>query len=175
MRHFKGDANVSTPAGSYPGAGAPRPWNCSLGCCRLSTSGAFSIAAASSGASTSPSQTACWRNLVNAPSDRLRRFWFLKTRVAAAVFLDREATYRQMTRTGRVLHHGHATNILVKRVEKPTDNRSASLLCWRLADANSLGTISPSLARRTSPHPPPCAWATPASTSRRCSALRRAT
>ena len=58
-----------------------------------------------------------------------------------------------------MLQDGHAVYILVEPVEKATDKRSASLLCCRVADAGSSETISPSLARRTSPHPPPCAWA----------------
>jgi hypothetical protein len=53
----------------------------------------------------------------------------------------------------RVLQSGHAACILVKRVEKPTDNESASLLCCRVADADSPETISPRWPRRTSPHP----------------------
>jgi hypothetical protein len=43
---------------------------------------------------------------------------------------------------GRVLHRGHAAYILVEPVEKPTDNRSASLFCCRVADADSPETIS---------------------------------
>src|SRR5262249_30009975 len=62
-------------------------------------------------------------------------------------------------RTGReggwlVLQGGHAVSILVERVENPTDNRSASLLCCRVADADSSETISPRWPRRTSPHTP---------------------
>jgi hypothetical protein len=41
-----------------------------------------------------------------------------------------------------VLRSGHAARILVERVEKPTDNGSASLLCCRVADADSPETIS---------------------------------
>src|SRR5258708_38435590 len=49
-------------------------------------------------------------------------------------------------RNGLVLQGGYATCILVESVEKPTDNRSASLLCCRVADADSPETISLALA-----------------------------
>ena len=52
-----------------------------------------------------------------------------------------------------MLQSGHAARILVERVEKPTDNGLASLLCGRAADADSPETISPRWPRRTSPHP----------------------
>jgi hypothetical protein len=45
-----------------------------------------------------------------------------------------------------VLQGGHAADILVRLVEKPTDNRSASLLCCRVADAESPKMLSPALA-----------------------------
>jgi len=37
-----------------------------------------------------------------------------------------------------VLQGGHAACILVKHVEKPTDNRAAPSLCCRVVDADSL-------------------------------------
>jgi hypothetical protein len=52
-----------------------------------------------------------------------------------------------------VLQDGHAVYILVEPVEKATDKRSAPLLCCRVADAGSSETISPPLARRSSPPP----------------------
>jgi hypothetical protein len=55
--------------------------------------------------------------------------------------------------TCRVLHGGHAAYILIETVEKPTDNRLASLLHCGRVDADSSETISPSLARRTSHTP----------------------
>jgi hypothetical protein len=59
---------------------------------------------------------------------------------------------------GGVLQGGHAACILVEPVEKPTDNGLASLLCCRVADADSSETISPALAPAHFPHTPPCAW-----------------
>jgi hypothetical protein len=52
-----------------------------------------------------------------------------------------------------VLQLGDAASILVERVGKPTDNRSASLLCCRAADADSSETISPALAPAHFPTP----------------------
>ncbi len=57
-----------------------------------------------------------------------------------------------------MLRSGHAARILVERVEKPTDNGSASLLCGRAADADSPETISPRWPGAL-PQTPPCAWA----------------
>jgi hypothetical protein len=54
---------------------------------------------------------------------------------------------------GGVLQGGHAACILVEPVEKPTDNGSASLLCCRVADADSSETISPALAPAHFPTP----------------------
>jgi hypothetical protein len=62
-----------------------------------------------------------------------------------------------------VLQDGHAVYILVEPVEKATDKRSAPLLCCRVADAGSSETISPPLARGTSP--PPLRAPGPAATS----------
>ncbi len=58
----------------------------------------------------------------------------------------------------RVLQGEHAACILVERVEKPTDNRPARLLCYRAADADSPETIGPLLAPAHFPTPPPRAW-----------------
>ncbi len=54
---------------------------------------------------------------------------------------------------GRVLQRGHAACILVKRVEKPTDNRPARLLCYRVADADSSEAVHPPLAPAHFPTP----------------------
>jgi hypothetical protein len=48
---------------------------------------------------------------------------------------------------GEVLPGGHAACIVIERVENPTDNRPARLLCCRVADADSLKeAIGPALA-----------------------------
>jgi hypothetical protein len=76
------------------------------------------------------------------------------TPAAAALFLGEG----QLRDDGRVLLGGHAAYILVESVEKPTDNRSTSLLCWRVADVDSPGTFGPGVAPGAFPHTPPCAW-----------------
>ncbi len=53
---------------------------------------------------------------------------------------------------------GHAASILVERVEKPTDNRPAPSLCYRVADADSPEAIGPALAPGAFPNTPPRAW-----------------
>jgi hypothetical protein len=60
-----------------------------------------------------------------------------------------------------VLHRGHSGCILVESVEKPTDNRSASLLCCRLAD---FPKTSPALPPAHFPIPPPASGAAATST-----------
>ena len=52
-----------------------------------------------------------------------------------------------------MLQGGHAACILVERVEKPTDNGPARLLCYRVADADSPETIGPALAPAHFPTP----------------------
>ena len=71
--------------------------------------------------------------------------------------LTRAQRQSAFDRLRRVLQGGHAAYILVKRVEKPTDNRRAWLLCWRAAD-DSPDAIRPTLAPAHFPTPPPRAW-----------------
>jgi hypothetical protein len=52
---------------------------------------------------------------------------------------------------GQVLPARHAACILVERVEKPTDNRPARLLCYRAAD-DSAEAISPALGPGAFPY-----------------------
>jgi hypothetical protein len=66
----------------------------------------------------------------------------------------------QVARRGRdrrqVLQRGHAACFLVKRVEKPTDNWPACLLCYPYGDAD-FGR-SPAVGPGAFPDPPPRAW-----------------
>src|SRR6266851_7604127 len=59
---------------------------------------------------------------------------------------------------GRVLPGRHAACILVERVEKPTDNRPARLLCYRAAD-DSRRSDQPRVGPRRISQYPPRAWA----------------
>jgi len=67
----------------------------------------------------------------------------------AAVLLRREATHQRQL----VLQGGHAVSILVERVRKPTDNRSAQMFRCLAADADSLRAIGWSLAPAHPPYP----------------------
>src|SRR5216684_5421917 len=59
---------------------------------------------------------------------------------------------------GEVLPGRHAACILVERVEKPTDNRPARLLCYRAAD-DSRRSDQPRVGPRRISQYPPRAWA----------------
>jgi hypothetical protein len=54
---------------------------------------------------------------------------------------------------GLVLQRGHADCILVKYVEKPTDNGPVCLLCYDVADADSLAGVRHRWPRRISRPP----------------------
>jgi hypothetical protein len=78
------------------------------------------------------------------------------TPAVAALFLPRRDSgfdSCQPPDDGQVLRRGHAAYIVVESVEKATDNRSASLLCCRVADADSPETIGLALPRALSPTP----------------------
>src|SRR5258707_776806 len=97
---------------------------------------------------------------------RLSRFRGCKRRVVTPrslrpqVLNPRGATARSWAASALIRHHsvvlrgGHAASILVKHVEKPTDNGPASSLCCRAADADSLDTIGRHWPRRISHIPP---------------------
>src|SRR5258708_8507150 len=97
------------------------------------------------------SQTSCSRPTWSPPRNR-RHYHLTNTRSPVPLLASLRCTPQPDCGPCRVLRGGHVACILVERVEKPTDNGSASLLCCGAADAD-FRAIGPSLALTLFPRP----------------------